>query len=94
MRTCVEGLCAVPMEAGLYHILTFVKAQVLTDQNIYLKVISGGWSMRKDSVTTARKRLERCVCVFVMGIFLLYHVVEDGFQSHETINTTVQLVYL
>lgn len=92
MRTCVEGLCAVPMEAGLYHILTFVKARVLIDQNISLKVMSGGWSMRKDSVTTARKRLERCV--FVMVIFLLYHVVEDVFQSHETINATVRLVYL
>lgn len=57
------------MEAGLYHIVTFAKAQVLMDRNIYLKVTSGGWNMRKDSVTTARMRLERCVCVFVMGFF-------------------------
>lgn len=75
MRTCVEGLCAVPMEAGLYHVLTFVKARVLMDQNIYLKVTSGGWSMRKDSVTTARKRLERCVCVFVIGIFFWFIII-------------------
>lgn len=69
-------------------------AQVLIDHNIYLKVTSGGWNMKKDSVTTARKRLERYVCLFVMRIFFAFSYVEGVFQSHETINATVQLVYL
>ncbi len=51
------------VEAGLLY-FNLIKSKVLMDLNIVPKVTSGGWNMRKDSVTIVRKRLERCVCEF------------------------------
>lgn len=66
--TSVEGLSASQWKLDCY-ILTFIEPKELMDLNMFSKVMSGGWNMKKDSVTIVRKHLERCVCVFVMEMF-------------------------